>query len=180
MEHPPGPDDFRRLFHETNRRVYAFVRRYCDESDCDDLIAEVYLAAWRHFDQLPVEALPWLLGTARKVLANHWRSRGRRQRLAAEMAGISQLATADCATQAVDRADLVAALRRLRDEDREILLLIGWDGLDSTQAAQVLHCSPQAARARLSRARARFTEQLNGSEFAPEAALHLVAKADLT
>jgi RNA polymerase sigma-70 factor (ECF subfamily) len=178
MEHPPGPDDFRRLFHETNRRVYAFVRRYATESDCDDLIAEVYLAAWRHFDQLPAEPLPWLLGTARKTLGNHWRSRGRRQRLAAEMAGIAQLASADCATPAVDRADLLAALSRLRDEDREILLLTGWDGLDSTEAAAVLHCSPEAARARLSRARKRLTEQLNGSESAPVTALHLVAKAN--
>lgn len=71
MEHQPGRDDFRQLFRNTNRRVYAFVRCHCDESDCDDLIAEVYLAAWRHFDQLPAEPLPWMLGTARKVLGNH-------------------------------------------------------------------------------------------------------------
>jgi hypothetical protein len=27
--------------------------RRCCEADCDDIIAEVYLAAWRHFAQLP-------------------------------------------------------------------------------------------------------------------------------
>jgi RNA polymerase sigma-70 factor (ECF subfamily) len=178
MEHQPGRDDFRQLFRDTNQRVYAFVRRHCDESDCDDLIAEVYLAAWRHVDQLPPEPLPWLLGTARKVLGNHWRSRGRRLRLAAEMAGISQLAASDCATQAVDRADLVAALRRLRDEDREILLLTGWDGLNATQAAEVLHCSAQAARARLSRARKRLAECLSEAE--PATQLQLLTEAKLT
>lgn len=177
MEHEPGRDDFRQLFRTTNRRVYAFVRRHCDEADCDDLIAEVYLAAWRHFDQLPPEPLPWLLGTSRKVLANHWRSRGRRRRLAAEMASISQLAAADCATQAVDRTDLLTALGRLSEEDREILLLTGWDGLDSAEASAVLHCSSEAARARLSRARKRLTEQLNGSDCAPDTALRLIAKA---
>lgn len=81
--------EFRNCFHLTSRRVYAYVRRHCDESDCDDVIAEVYLAAWRHFAELPTDPVPWLIGTARKVLANHWRSRSRRRRLAVDVAAFN-------------------------------------------------------------------------------------------
>jgi RNA polymerase sigma-70 factor, ECF subfamily len=178
MHTEPAEAAFRRCYQTTSARVYAYVRRQSDEDDCDDIIAEVYLAAWRHFDHLPTEPVPWLLGTARKVLANHWRSRGRRQRLAAEIAGISQLATADCATQAVDRTDLVAALGQLSGEDREILLVTGWDGLNSSQAAEVLQCSPQAARARLSRARKRLAAHLTESDPAPAPTLQLLTEAN--
>jgi len=61
----------------------------------------------------------------------------------------------------VERADLLAALAQLSADDREILLLTGWDGLDAAGVAEVLDCSAQAARARLSRARRRLAEQLN-------------------
>lgn len=169
---------FRRCYQTTSARVYAYVRRQSDEADCDDIIAEVYLAAWRHFEQLPVEPVPWLLGTARKVLANHWRSRGRRRRLATTLAGLEHLANPDCATQAVERTDLLHALTRLSDDDREILLLTGWDGLDAAEAAAVLDCSSSAARARLSRARRRLTEQLNDRTELPLSHLKLVAKAN--
>jgi RNA polymerase sigma-70 factor, ECF subfamily len=177
--HNENPEaSFRRCYQTTSARVYAYVRRQCDEDDCDDIIAEVYLAAWRHFDHLPVEPVPWLLGTARKVLANHWRSRGRRRRLAATIAGLEHLATPDCATQAVDRADLLAALGRLSDDDREVLLLTGWDGLDATAVAAVLDCSTDAARARLSRARRRLADHLSERPEAPRPPLQLAAKAN--
>ena len=178
MHTEPPEAAFRRCYQTTSARVYAFVRRQCDESDCDDLIAEVYLAAWRHFDQLPAEPLPWLFGTARKVLSNHWRSRGRRQRLAAAVAGLNQLASPDCATQAVERADLLQALGHLSDDDREVLLLTGWDGLDAAEVAAVLDCSAQAARARLSRARRRLAEQLIERPETLMPHLQLVAKAN--
>ncbi len=175
MEHPPG-DDFRRCYHDTSRRVYAFVRRYADESDRDDLIAEVYLAAWRHFDQLPPEPLPWLLGTARKVLGNHGRSRGRRQRLAAEIAGLNQATAPDSSGAAVERTDLLRALERLPAADREVLLLTGWDGLDTAGLATALDCSAVAARARLSRARRRLAAHLTETDRTPHTLLTVTEK----
>lgn len=157
----PGEVDFRRLHERTSPRVYGYVRRYCQEADCDDVIAEVYLVAWRRWDELPAEPMPWLLGTARRAIANHWRSRDRRERLAAELRGVQQLAGPDPANQAIERTDLLRALAELASDDREILLLVGWDGLTSAEAADVLGISAVAARARLSRARRRLTDLVN-------------------
>lgn len=148
--------DFRRLYERTSPRVFGYVRRYCCDGDCDDVIAEVYLVAWRRFADLPADVVPWLLGTARRVLANHWRSRDRRERLTVELRGLHRVAGADCASEVVERSDMLAALGRLSPDDREILLLSGWDGLDPAAIAKVVGCSVVAARARLRRARGRL------------------------
>ncbi len=41
------------------------------------------------------------------------------------------------ASLVVNRQVLLDALRRLSDQEREALLLVGWDGLDHTRAAVV-------------------------------------------
>ena len=55
---------------------------------------------------------------------------------------------------------LLAALARLSEPDRELLLLIAWDGLSPAEAATVLAVKPATARVRLSRARRRLTQEL--------------------
>jgi predicted DNA-binding protein (UPF0251 family) len=58
------------------------------------------------------------------------------------------------------RAHLADALRRLSEQDRELLTLATWEGLDYGQIAAVLGCSRNAVRIRLHRARARLAAQL--------------------
>ncbi len=55
---------------------------------------------------------------------------------------------------------LAAALARLSDADRELLLLVAWDGLLPVQAAEVLGVKPTTARVRLMRARRRLSHAL--------------------
>lgn len=156
------------MFEAVSPRVYGYVRRHCSDSDCDDVVAEVFLVAWRRFAELPPDPVPWLLATARRVLANHWRSRDRRARLDVELRAVADLAgSPDPAGLAADRAGMLAALGGLSVEDRELLLLVGWDGLDAAGAAQVLGCSPAAARARLSRARRRLQAAIDDTACEP-------------
>jgi RNA polymerase sigma-70 factor, ECF subfamily len=61
----------------------------------------------------------------------------------------------------VDDPALAAALARLNDADRELLLLIAWDGLSPAEAATVLAIKPATARVRLLRARRRLTQALS-------------------
>jgi RNA polymerase sigma-70 factor (ECF subfamily) len=48
----------------------------------------------------------------------------------------------------------------LSEREREALLLVAWEGLDSRRAAQVVGCSPAAFRVRLHRARRRVADAL--------------------
>jgi RNA polymerase sigma-70 factor (ECF subfamily) len=54
-----------------------------------------------------------------------------------------------------------AALARLRPMDRELLMLVAWDGLDTPQAAHVLGISPAMFSVRIHRARKRLMKELD-------------------
>ena len=48
----------------------------------------------------------------------------------------------------------------LRERDREVLLLVEWEGLRPAELAEVLGCQEVTARGRLHRARARFRDAI--------------------
>ena len=58
---------------------------------------------------------------------------------------------------------LRTALRELPAVERELLLLVAWENLSPTEAAQVLGIPAGTARSRLHRARQRMDERLSGS-----------------
>jgi RNA polymerase sigma-70 factor (ECF subfamily) len=134
------------------------VRRLGDVDAATELAQEVFVVAWRRRGQIPVRSLPWLYGVARKLLANQWRARRRRPvEVPLDPALAAGAADADTV---VAIADLRAALARLSDDDREILWLVGWERLSTSQAATVLECSPVTAAVRLHRARGRLRAAL--------------------
>jgi len=154
-----------RLFEEHHRTVLAYASRRVGPQAAADVAAEAFAVAWRRVDELPAGAeLPWLLATARNVLLSSARADARRTdretRLAADRAWSGELTEPDHASRAAELDVLLRALDRLTEPDRELLLLVAWDGLPLTQAAVVLGCSPGAVRVRWLRARRRFADAL--------------------
>jgi hypothetical protein len=62
------------------------------------------------------------------------------------------------AATTTEDATVHAALARLSDRDREVLLLVEWEGLRPAELATVLGCREVTARGRLHRARRRFRD----------------------
>jgi RNA polymerase sigma-70 factor (ECF subfamily) len=62
------------------------------------------------------------------------------------------------------RPPIIEALGRLSTGDREVLLLVAWDGLSAREAAVILGCSAAAAKVRLHRARRRLRAELERLE----------------
>ena len=149
---------FAAIFRDLSPRVHAYARRHGDAAGSQDVTAETFLVAWRRFEELPADPLPWLLGIARNVLRNQARGALRRDRLAQALThSMAQpLRGPGADTAALERAQLAEALTRLSERDRESLLLVAWDGLTATQAADVSGCSVNTFARRLSRARARL------------------------
>lgn len=153
---------FTTVYRECYPSVLAYARRRAEEQLARDVAAEVFLVAWRRLPEVPAAALPWLLGTARFVLANASRGQRRAELHLARSAALGSPAPAPDPAEAVaERQRVLAALRQLGPADQELLLLTAWEGLAVTDAARVVGCSPAAARVRLHRARRRLHAHLD-------------------
>jgi RNA polymerase sigma-70 factor (ECF subfamily) len=145
---------FEAVFRANVARVRSYVARRTAEG-VEDVVAETFVVAWRRLDDLPADPLPWLLGVARRQLANQRRSKRRRgalrTRLEHHAPSVVIAAVEDSRAEAVR-----VALEALRDCDREVLLLVERDGVSREDAARVLGVTRAQARVRLHRARRRF------------------------
>ncbi|MCL2419690.1 MAG: sigma-70 family RNA polymerase sigma factor [Conexibacteraceae bacterium] len=152
--------EFEAMHADLGPAVRTFVHRRIDPAVADDVVAEVFLAAWRRFDEAPSDGLPWLLGIARGVLANQRRGDGRRAALHRRLA--DHAPSGEPASEALSGDSAVLrALTSLSPRDQETLLLIAWDGLDRRQAARVLGISTGQLAVRLHRARRRLQGALD-------------------
>jgi RNA polymerase sigma-70 factor (ECF subfamily) len=146
---------FERMYRDHADRVHAYAWRRSDAATADEVVAEVFLVAWRRLDRVPGEPLPWLLAVSRRVLANRRRS----IRRAAALQGRLQQAFRSPVSGVVDHT-VLGALAMLGERDRELLLLIAWDGLSQAEAAEVLGIRRPAVATRLHRARQRLADAL--------------------
>jgi RNA polymerase sigma-70 factor, ECF subfamily len=141
-----------RLFVEHSGAVRAYAARRVAHDVVDDVSSDVFVVAWRRLEDMPEDALPWLLACARRIIANQRRSARRwaalRDRLVDEQSAPAAFAAADSA--------LGEALATLSAGDREVLMLVAWEGLDAQRAAVVIGCSQRAFAMRLHRARRRL------------------------
>lgn len=155
---------FEAIFHTTHPRVLAYaLRRSADRASAEEVVSETYLIAWRRFDVMPKEPLPWLLGTARRVHSNQRRRAGRRSPNGHD----SPIGVADArdpgtpiAEALAERDAFAAAFAALKERDREVLALIAWDGLRVPEAAAVMDCTSAVFSLRLHRARQRLLKEL--------------------
>jgi RNA polymerase sigma-70 factor (ECF subfamily) len=155
---------FRALFARHYPAVFRYAGRRLGRDEAADAAAEVFTVAWRKIGRIPPEpeALPWLYGVARRVVANAERGRRRRELLVARAAE-----EAPNAGPAAERLTVLAALAGLHSGDREVLRLAAWEGLGPRDMGLVLGCSPNAAAIRLHRARRRLEEAMNDTEGEP-------------
>jgi RNA polymerase sigma-70 factor (ECF subfamily) len=147
---------FEALFRQNADAVLAYATRRSDPDTAQEVVAETFAVAWRRLDAIPDPELPWLLGVARKVLANEWRSRSRAAALTLRLVREPRESPHDPADVVAARLSAQAALDRLHPSEREALELIAWEGLTAAQAADVLGCSRVAITMRIHRARRRF------------------------
>src|SRR5262245_12485552 len=155
-------DRFAALFEAHARVVLGYaLRRLADVDDASDVVAEVFLVAWRRMGDVPADdraARFWMYATARRVVANERRSAARRSRLT-EAIGACVPAIATPPTDGHDWV-LEAALCQLSDEDRELVRLSSWEQLTPSEIGEVLGVSAGVARTRLHRARQRLARDL--------------------
>lgn len=143
-----------------------FERRTVTTDDAADLLGETMLQAWRRVDQLPAimeRQRMWLFTIAAHVLANSRRSSRRRNALTARLR--QTLRDSPPAPDAAAGNEVRDAVLRLHAAQRELVMLIHWDGFSIVEAAELLGINPSTARGRYAVAREVLREAL--TETAP-------------
>jgi RNA polymerase sigma-70 factor (ECF subfamily) len=148
------PSAFAILYERHHIAVRRYVARRVGSEAGDDLASEVFTRAFRGRERCRAErasVLPWLLGVANHVIADHRRAEQRRLKALQRLA-----ATAPELIEREDRAlsaELVGELRRLSGEDRDALLLVVWGELSYEEAAVALRVPIGTVSSRIARAR---------------------------
>ncbi len=145
-------------FDELYRSHYVAILRYAlrrtTRDEALDIAADTFTVAWQRLDDIPLEPTAWLFVVARNHLLH--RSRLNTRRIPTELAD-DHLVVGDHSETV---ADVMTALAELSPKDRELLLLVAWDGLAPDQCAAVLGCSKSTFAVRLHRARRRLDRAL--------------------
>lgn len=159
------PDAFRELFTGYARPVYNHAFRLTGSwSTAEDVVSLTFLEAWRLRERLHEsdESLrPWLLGIATNVARNVRRAARRHDGALARLPRAAPTPDfADEVSARIDDRDRLAqvttALAALRANEREVLALCVWAGLDYAETAAALGVRIGTVRSRLSRARAKL------------------------
>jgi RNA polymerase sigma-70 factor, ECF subfamily len=151
---------FEDIYREHFDRVAAYLLARADRDLAADALSKTFEVAWRRIADVPREPLPWLLGVARKVLADLRRGQGRQDALASRIATTIAETVPDHSEALAERECTLAALAGLSEPQREVLLLIAWDGLSQREAAAALGCTRGAVALRLHRARTSLRKAL--------------------
>lgn len=149
------------------RKAYS---RVLDRADAEDVVAVVFLEAWRRRREVRFvdgSLLPWLLVVTTNVSLNNQRSSRRYGRLLAKLPAAEH--TVDPSHEVAERLDgermsqgVADALRRLSPRDRRIVDLCLVDQLPMATVASVLDLPVGTVKSRLSRTRAKLQRELAG------------------
>ncbi|NYH52680.1 RNA polymerase sigma-70 factor (ECF subfamily) [Nocardiopsis arvandica] len=156
--------EFTRFFERHYDDVYRYAVRRMGADCADDVAAETFGVAWRRYGRLPKDQpLPWLYGVARNVVRARRRHDRRHGEVLVHEGGDRGPKAPDTVHQVEERDTALRALDRLSATDRELVMLLAWEGLELRDAARVLGCTTATARVRLHRARRRIERFLDSS-----------------
>jgi len=149
------------------------VRRYAwsllrHREAADDLVQDVLeraISRW-HFRRKDASTRAWLLTIARNLFLNGVRQGGRQGRHM-PLDDSEVPAPEPGADRTLIARDALTALQGMREEERSLLLLIGVEDLSYREAAQAFDVPEGTIMSRLSRARARLRQLVEGGERVP-------------
>lgn len=150
------------------------LRRYAraltgDRHAADDLVQDTLERAWRRFHlwRRGSDLRAWLFTIMHNLHINQARTHNKESRFAPEEEAFG-LPAHPPHDGLVELKELDAALRRLPNEQREVVLLIGLEQMSYEKVAEVLGIPPGTVMSRLSRGRERLRTLMYGKASASQ------------
>lgn len=145
-------DELQTIFETNKDAVYGFAWRMTGSAEtAEDIAQECFLQLLKtpkRYDGARGPIRPWLLGIARNLISKRWRSEGRWSSLDEELAVVAP-PSIDCSL-----GERVAhAVQSLPPLQREVLILVEYEGMTLEEAANAVATDTGAVKARLHRAR---------------------------
>jgi RNA polymerase sigma-70 factor (ECF subfamily) len=136
-------------------------------ADAEEVVQDAFVKAYRARGRFRSGApfRPWLLAIVANEARNRRRATGRRARLSLQLAEERPSGGAAPSPEVAllareERAELLAAVDRLGEDQRAAIACRYFLGLSEAETAAVLGCRPGTVKSRLSRALARLEEEL--------------------
>lgn len=141
----------RALHDEHAGALWTFALRLTggDRSRAQDVVQETLLRAWRTpsvLDQSTGSARGWLYTVARRIVIDEWRSARARHETVTDV--VPERPVADGTDRSVDRQLVVAALRTLSAEHRDVVVECYLRGSSIAEASQRLGIPPGTVKSR--------------------------------
>jgi RNA polymerase sigma-70 factor (ECF subfamily) len=158
------PAAFEAIYEAFRPRLFSFLARLSRRRDvAEDLLEETWLRLVTRAPVLTDDTRlgPWLFTVARNLFASWCRHRAVDESRILDFAlswpsALPRESPFESAARGETERRLEAALARLPNGDREVLLLVAGEELSPAEAAAILGLSPEALRKRLQRARERL------------------------
>lgn len=165
---------FDELMARYKRPIHSFVFRMIgDAAEAEDVSQDVFVRAWKAFrgrEFRPTHAAfsTWLFQVARNAALDCLRRRKRRPTEPLEVLD-AKVGVAESGPNARDESmsreigdRIAAAVARLPEDQRAVLVLSEYEGLSYAEIAGVMTCSVKSVESRLYRARQFLRGQLEG------------------
>jgi RNA polymerase sigma-70 factor (ECF subfamily) len=161
------PVAFDAVFAAYRRRLYAYFVRMTRRRDiAEDLLQETFMRLATHAKQLTPDTrlAAWLFTVGHRLVISWARAQQVRAQLAGDLPAREPEGNTRSPLEALADSQAQLALERAFDAlpaaYREIALLVGIEGLQPTEVAEILGLRPDAVRQRLSRARTQLAASL--------------------
>ena len=160
------PRTFDQVYDAYRGRIFGYLLRLLRNRPlAEDLLQETWLRVARNAHRLHADSRlePWLFRIAHNLVMSH------RRRAILYLDRLDQLRRQEpeapttpfeASVHTEIRSNLERALGDLKPAQREVLLLVGVEGLGPSEAAHVLGVAPATLRKRLERARTALAEAL--------------------
>jgi RNA polymerase sigma factor (sigma-70 family) len=160
-------NSFERLYRQHRRDVYgAVLRDVRDPAEAEDVTQIAFLNAFRAIrrGEEPEKPRAWLVTIAQNVCRRRYRDLARRPQ---EVGLDPEVAVAVAEVDGPTAGEIAAAIRRLPENQRAVILLREIQGHSYMEIAAELDLSVSAVETLIFRARRNLSEQLELSEHAP-------------
>ncbi len=158
---------FDAVFAAFRRRLYSYLVRMTRRRDvAEDLLQETFLRLAQHAKRLTAETQlgAWLFTVAHRLVQSWGRAQAVRAQLAGDLPAHEPAGSGRSPLEAVADSQTQLALERafaaLPPAYREVALLVGIEGMQPSEVAEILGIRADAVRQRLARARAQLAELL--------------------